>query len=89
MLPRAPRLFAVFAFVALATGARCGGAGARGSRAVREPQVNPIAPSGSGSRFYVANTTSHSVSVISTLSHRVVEEIPDDSPQSPGAPHAI
>jgi YVTN family beta-propeller protein len=76
MLPRAPRSLALVALVACATAARCGAPESGGGRALfASPQVQPLVLAEDGARLYVANTTSHSVSVIDTRARRVLEEI--------------
>ena len=47
-----------------------------GRQTFASPQVDPIAVSPDGSRVYVANTTSDSVSVIDAATLAVVAEIP-------------
>jgi YVTN family beta-propeller protein len=47
-----------------------------GHQTFTSPQSNPIAVSKDGFRVYVANTTSHSVSVIDAWTRKVIAEIP-------------
>jgi YVTN family beta-propeller protein len=59
----------------LSLGSRCGFHEPAGHASFASPQVAPLALSGDGLTLYVANTTSHSVSVIHTGIGRVIEEI--------------
>jgi YVTN family beta-propeller protein len=78
----APRLalLGLLVLVPLVMGAPCqpsvNNHEAVGHELFTSPQVNPIVLSADGSRLYVANTTSNTVSVIATGSQHVLEEIP-------------
>jgi YVTN family beta-propeller protein len=63
------RIAALAAAAALGTGADCGGGGTvplpgSGSALYESPQANPLALSADGTRLYVANTTSGTLSVL-------------------------
>src|SRR5262245_5420892 len=75
-----PRLFTVLLSAAVASAALFGfncqlAPSGSGFQTFASPQSHPIALSPDGLHLYVANTTSNSVSVISTLLGAVVDEI--------------
>jgi len=72
---RAPLVAALLA-ASTALALTCEPVGDVGRQTFASPQVDPIAVSSDGSRVYVANTTSDSVSVIDTATLAVVAEIP-------------